>query len=108
VGGVEFLYDHRGNTTYDGGNMYTYNAENQLITATKVTGPLSPACDITLAFTTGGDANWFAQSTDANGPDNDAAESGDIADSQSLWIETSVEGPGTITFWWKATAPDYS
>jgi hypothetical protein len=43
VGGVECLYDHRGNTTYDGGNMYTYNAANQLITARKITGPLSAA-----------------------------------------------------------------
>ena len=71
VGAVECLYDGRGNTTY------------QLVTATKIGGSLSAACDTTLSFTTGGNANWLAQTNDANGPDNDAAQSGDISDNQS-------------------------
>jgi hypothetical protein len=54
----------------------------------------------------GGNADWFGQSNDANGPDSDAAQSADIADSQSTWIETSVEGPGTVYFCWKLSSQE--
>ena len=34
----------------------------------------------------------------------DAAQSGDIADSEESWMQTSVQGEGTVTFWWKVSS----
>ncbi|MBI4663004.1 MAG: immunoglobulin domain-containing protein [Verrucomicrobia bacterium] len=34
----------------------------------------------------------------------DAAESGDLSHSQDSWIETSVVGPGFLSFWWKVSS----
>jgi hypothetical protein len=58
-----------------------------------------------LLFATGGDAPWFMQSAVVReGPD--AAQSGAIGDRQSSWMETSVEGPGTLSFHWKVSCED--
>jgi hypothetical protein len=56
-----------------------------------------------FTWTTGGNANWFPQTTTfyAGG---DAAESGDIGNSQSNYLRTTVSGPGTISFWWKVSS----
>jgi hypothetical protein len=50
-----------------------------------------------LAFTCGGDAAWFAQSTEYN-YSGDAAQSGAIDDDEETWLEATVEGPGTVYF----------
>jgi hypothetical protein len=34
----------------------------------------------------------------------DAAQSGAIAHSQTNWMETTVTGPGTLSFWWKVSS----
>ena len=55
-----------------------------------------------LTFTTGGGASWKGQvSTTHDGVD--AAESGDIPDNGNSWMQTTVTGPGTLTFWWKVS-----
>lgn len=60
-----------------------------------------------LAWVTGGDAAWSELSTSTH-DGVDAAESGFIFDSQESWLETSVNGPGTLTFWWKVSSePDF-
>lgn len=52
-----------------------------------------------LVWTTGGDANWFVETT--NTQDGVlAAQSGAITDYQQSWIQTTVTGPGTLTFYW--------
>jgi RHS repeat-associated protein len=104
VADVNYLYDDNGNMTYDGANSYAYDPENRLVTVTKQVGdPLAVACDNeSLAFTTDGDASWFAQ-TAVYYYDNDAAQSGPIGDSQESWLETTVEGTGTVRFWWKVS-----
>jgi alpha-tubulin suppressor-like RCC1 family protein len=56
-----------------------------------------------LTFSTGGDANWFGQTTTTN-DGVDAAQSGAIGDSQSTWVETTVNGPGTLSYWWKVSS----
>ena len=56
-----------------------------------------------LAFETGGDANWFSQNI-RRFYGGDAAQSGDIGDSQESWMKTTVTGPGTIGFFWKASS----
>jgi RHS repeat-associated protein len=96
-------YDDNGNLTYDGANAYSYNPENRLTTVERVPDPLSSACDIDLKFTCGGNAVWFNQSTDYY-YGNDAAQSGDINDGQSTWLETTVTGPGTLQFAYKLSA----
>jgi len=54
-----------------------------------------------LTWTTGGHANWFASSRalwNAAGPNH--AHSGAITHNQQSWLQTTVTGPGTISFWW--------
>jgi hypothetical protein len=64
---------------------------------------LGEAVDNTsLTWTTGGDADWFGQ-TSVYYYDGDAAQSGDIASGQSSWIQTTVTGPGILAFYWRVS-----
>jgi hypothetical protein len=65
--------------------------------------PLSEALDTSLGFTTGGDADWSAQTTTYY-YDGDAAWSGDISHSQESWMQITVNGPGTVSFYWKVSS----
>ncbi len=56
-----------------------------------------------LVWKTGGNAEWFCQSAithDGVG----AAQSGAISNSQETWLQTSVTGPGTLSFYWKVSS----
>jgi hypothetical protein len=65
---------------------------------------LGEAVDNTdLVWTTGGDADWFGQ-TEVFFFDGDAAQSGDIENNQSSWIQTEATGPGLLAFLWKVTS----
>jgi hypothetical protein len=56
-----------------------------------------------LLWTTGGDAVWFGQPwTTHDGVD--AAQSGGIVDWEESWMQTTVNGPGMLTFWWKVSS----
>ena len=65
--------------------------------------PVSGAMDTTLSFITGGDEDWFNQ-THTYYHDNDAAQSGKISHDQESWLRTSVEGTGTLRFYWKVSS----
>jgi formylglycine-generating enzyme required for sulfatase activity len=52
---------------------------------------------------TGGDAPWFEQS-EVLFEGRPSLRSGAIADGQTSWIETIVEGPGVLSFVWKASS----
>ncbi len=65
--------------------------------------PLAVALDTTLTFTTGGDENWFSQ-TEIYYQDGDAAQSGHITHDQESWLQTSVNGEGTFSFFWKVSS----
>jgi ELWxxDGT repeat protein len=67
--------------------------------------PLAEALDAPVeVWTTGGDAAWFGQSVSAlDGVD--AAQSGILGIGQQAWLETTVQGPGTVAFWWKSSDP---
>ncbi|MCX6925235.1 MAG: immunoglobulin domain-containing protein, partial [Verrucomicrobia bacterium] len=56
-----------------------------------------------LPWTTGGNAPWIAQ-TSVTHDGAGAAQSGVITHSQQSWLETTVAGPGTLTFWWKVSS----
>ncbi len=66
-------------------------------------GPLSEALDTTLGFTTDGSAAWFYQ-TSLSFYDGDAAQSGGISDNQESWMQTTVSGAGTASFYWKVSS----
>lgn len=60
---------------------------------------LDEALDTTnLAWTTGGDAAWFGEVTNSY-DDNGAACSVLTGPGQTSWLETTVVGPGTLSFW---------
>lgn len=63
---------------------------------------LATALDTTgLTWTTAGTAGWVVQTATTH--DNvDAAQSGKINDNQESTLETVVNGPATIAFWWRA------
>ncbi|MEK7765867.1 MAG: hypothetical protein AAB368_06480, partial [bacterium] len=56
--------------------------------------------NVTLAWSTGGNGNWFGQSAQSFFG-GDAAQSGAIADGQTSFLETTVTGPGSLTFFWR-------
>ncbi|MFO7657150.1 MAG: fibronectin type III domain-containing protein [Bacteroidales bacterium] len=69
--------------------------------------PLCEALDnCELDFSTGGDAVWFGQ-TEVSHDGVDAAQSGSITHNQESWFQTSIQGPGTISFWWKVSSEEY-
>jgi hypothetical protein len=58
-----------------------------------------------LAWTTGGDASWFVETT--NTQDGlSAAQSGSVTNEQSSTLALAVTGPGTIAFYWSSIAND--
>ena len=59
--------------------------------------------DSNLVWISGGSAPWSALSS-ATHDGVDAAQSGFISDSQESWLQTTVNGPGTLTFWWKVSS----
>ena len=56
-----------------------------------------------LTWTTGGNANWAWQAA-ISYYGGDAAQSGTITHSQSTWVQTTVTGPGTLSFYWKVSS----
>jgi len=66
---------------------------------------LSGALDTALNFTTGGSADWFAQTTTSR-YGQDAAQSPDISHNQDSWMQTTVSGKGTVKFYWKVSSEE--
>jgi hypothetical protein len=68
---------------------------------------LAQALDATnLTWTTFGKATWFPEiSVTHDGVA--AAQSGPITNSMYSELETTVNGPGTLTFWWKVSSEEY-
>ena len=56
-----------------------------------------------LTFTTGGSVVWLGQTATTH-DGADAAQSGVIGHSQTSYMETTVFGPGTVSFWWKVSS----
>jgi hypothetical protein len=64
----------------------------------------NPALNTTnLSWTTGGNAFWFVETTNTHDSIS-AAQAGAIGDNQETWIETTVTGPGTLSFWWQVSS----
>ena len=93
---------------------YSVFVTNSLGTATSTGAVLSVVSPITvsdgvdvfgLQITTGstGVSNWFGEISETY--DNvDAAQSGKLSNSESNWFQTTVIGPGTVSFRWKVSS----
>ena len=65
---------------------------------------LAEALDATnLVWSTGGSANWFPQTLVIH-DGVDAAQSGVITHLQESWMQTTVTGPGALSYWWKVSS----
>ncbi|MEM7317282.1 MAG: Ig domain-containing protein, partial [Planctomycetota bacterium] len=73
-----------------------------------ISPPLEDGADNgSLTWSTGGDAEWFAQA-DVSSDGVDALQSGEISHGETTWVETTVSGPGTLEFDWRASSePEY-
>lgn len=58
-----------------------------------------------LTITTGGGANWKVDMTTGY-TGGASAKSGEIGDNQSSWMQTTIAGPGTFSFRWKASSEE--
>jgi len=56
-----------------------------------------------LVFKTAGNAAWVEQGSVVY-YGSTAAQGGDIADNQSTYLQTTLVGPGTLSFWWRASS----
>jgi hypothetical protein len=62
---------------------------------------LAEAADATeLTWTRGGNLGWYGQ-TNVSHDGMDAARSAPLNQGGESWMETTVVGPGTLSFWWK-------
>ncbi len=65
---------------------------------------LTDALDpLSLFWTSGGNVAWFGQTATTH-DGVDAAQSGDVADGQQSWLQTSALGPASLSFWWKVSS----
>ena len=56
-----------------------------------------------LVWSNGGDVPWFGEQLIANGG-GPVAQSGAIGNAQQSLLQTSVCGPGRVSFWWKVSS----
>lgn len=67
---------------------------------------LAEALDVPFwTVTTGGDADWVAESGTGHNGDS-CARSGAIGDGQETTLTTTIDGAGTLAFWWKTDCED--
>lgn len=85
------------------GSAATFNLKYRVTGGGQSGSGLGTALDSALDWLTGGSGGWFAQASDTH-DGVDAARSGSIGSSQSSWIETTVQGPGSLSFWWKVSS----
>ncbi len=100
-----YRYDDSGNMVYDGTYAYGYDPENRLVKVRK-SGPygtltLGDAMESPLTYTTGGNGNWTAANGGEGHEDLSAASSPSLTQGQQSWLQTTVEGAGTFSFWAK-------
>jgi hypothetical protein len=58
-----------------------------------------------LTWVSGGGAAWFSEDV-VTRDGVDAAQTGAVADGQSSWLRTGIEGPGTLSFWWRVSSEE--
>ncbi len=70
---------------------------------------LNESLDSDLNWTSGGDLNggkitsWIGEGSVSH-DGTDSVQSGFINDDQISWIQTTVQGPGNLSYWWKVSS----
>ena len=65
---------------------------------------MTDALDTTgLIWSSGGNQSWYGQTLTTH-DGIDAGQSGHVSNAEESWVETTVTGPGTLTFWWKVSS----
>ena len=77
-------------TNYFGSKTSSYAMLSDLAAALNTSG---------LTWASSGQTNWFPEITTTH-DGFEAAQSGLVANGQSSALQTTVTGPGTLTFWW--------
>ncbi len=92
-----------GVATYVAGDAFTVKTQNTTLTAIwTLDWTLENAVGAAgLTFATGGDLPWTVSTPGR--ADDVLVKSGAIGHSQESWIETTVSGVGTMSFWWKVS-----
>jgi hypothetical protein len=69
--------------------------------------PLAESLNTTgLVWTSSGNIPWFGQ-VEITHDGMDAAQSGAITDNQQSMLQTTMTGPGSISFWWKVSSEQF-
>ena len=83
---------------------------NGSVTSTNAVLTVQPAIALALAldatsmvWTTGGDGFWFGQQS-VNHDGSDAVRITHLFNSQTNWVKSAVTGPGSLSFWWRASS----
>jgi subtilisin-like proprotein convertase family protein len=85
-------------------NVDGTDTDTLVITVSATASALAQALDAPqLIFTSGGNVPWITPATDTH-DGVDAAQNGDISDSQQSWMETTVTGPAFISFWFRLSS----
>ncbi|MBK8091267.1 MAG: S8 family serine peptidase [Verrucomicrobiaceae bacterium] len=92
------------NITISASNADGTDSKTLVLTVSSVASALAQALDAPqLVFTTGGNVPWITPATSTHDL-IDAAESGNIADNEQSWLETTVTGPAFISFWFRLSS----
>jgi hypothetical protein len=101
TGGTTYFIDVSG---FLGGGQLSLTVERSTPTESP---SLGNAVDNTaLTWLTGGDAPWVSE-TATYYYDGDAAQSGSAGSGQASYIQTTVTGPGLLSFYWQASGYPY-
>jgi len=85
-------------------NLADNSAVSIVIPSIALTVQLAAAADYSATpWRSGGDALWQSQTTTTHDGIS-AAQSGPISNSQQSWMETTLIGPGSLSFWWKVSS----
>ena len=109
-GGQRVYTEYGGYVSYAGlfwmSGAGAYNLHSDLAVYAQWEETLADAVDCpSLTFTTGGDKPWEVYYSDYH-KGSSSIRSGEIDNSQSSWIQTTVSGPGWISFWGVASCEE--
>lgn len=90
--------------TNDAGSVTSGTAT---LTVVQVVPLVTALDDNGRTWTTGGDASWYGATGGVSHDGTDAAVSGEVDHNQVSWMETTVTGPATISFWWKSSTEHF-
>ena len=81
-----------------------------IVLPSKFAGYTNPTLDDWICFgqplSTSDSAKWFGV-TSVSRDGYEALRSGAITHNETSWLETTISGPGRISFWWKTSSEEY-